>query len=320
MKVTIAQSAKRIFLIVALLLVAVLGCLALSLALNLVPSVAYAAPDWLEDFKVGLSFDEETLVTEKTTGAGDFTVQVKIFYSVPEGMYFNRVDVKIRTRNFTAVAGEDYTAFDSTVSLLGLSSKKVGNKVIYYDTVTIAINKNRERLVIGSNSQQDKAFWPYFYVELYDVLTENFSAQENAKSLKVNVRSSDVKSYIYNNLDNQLFYGQNHTFFHGFVGSTLNSYSNLDIYSVDKSGQTLAASQSFINSTMAAYGGYSDLQRDYINTGLGNLYIGGQCELDENGVTMTSWCTLKLYDGSTAGTQLYTGEFRHIDEDTLVFC
>lgn len=319
MKVTIAQSAKRIFLIVALLLVAVLGCLALSLALNLVPSVAYAAPDWLEDFKVGLSFDEETLVTEKTTGAGDFTVQVKIFYSVPEGMYFNRVDVKIRTRNFTAVAGEDYTAFDSTVSLLGLSSKKVGNKVIYYDTVTIAINKNRERLVIGSNSQQDKAFWPYFYVELYDVLTENFSAQENAKSLKVNVRSSDVKSYIYNNLDNQLFYGQNHTFFHGFVGSTLNSYSNLDIYSVDKSGQTLAASQSFINSTMAAYGGYSDLQRDYINTGLGNLYIGGQCELDENGVTMTSWCTLKLYDGSTAGTQLYTGEFRHIDEDTLVF-
>jgi|GEM_PF-2480705 len=317
MKVSKAVYARRIFLIVAFVMM--LGCITLSLVLSAEPSVAYASPDWLEDYKVGLSFDEENLVTEKTTGAGDSTVQVKVFYSVPEGVLFDRVDVKIRTRNFTAVAGEDYTNFDSTVSLRRLSSKKVGNKVIYYDTVTISINKNRERLVIGSNSKQDQAFWPYFYVELYDVLPDNLSVQENAKAVKVKVRSTDVKSYIYNNLDNQLFNGQNHTFFHGFVGSTIDTYSKLEIYSEDKAGQTLTASQSFINSTMGSYGGYSDLQREYINTGLGNLYIGGQLKLDESGVTMTSTCTLKIYDGSTAGTQLYTIELRHIDENTLVF-
>jgi len=261
---------------------------------------AYANPDWLNDYKVAMSFEEARLVTTKTTAATDNTVTVKIFCGIPSGVNINEIKVKIRTRNGTAVAGQDYTAFDDVVTL----RRSNGSGGVYYDTVSIKVNRNLERFVVNDN-------YPYFDVELYEVLTENFSAQDNAKSLRVSLVSATDKmhSYLTNNqLRRQIL--------SAYSSVSSSTYNNLEIYHEDKSGQTLTASQAFKDN---GTGVVANLGRDYIDTGFANLYVGGNCELDESGVTMTSWCTLKLYDGSTSGTQLYTVTLRHIDEDTLTF-
>jgi hypothetical protein len=94
-----------IFLILAVVLVAVF-----SNADN-----AYAYPDWIEAYKVGLSFEASRLVTTSNTNKD--TVDVIVVCGIPSGIDMNVVKVRIRTRNGTAVAGVDYTAFDDVVEL-----------------------------------------------------------------------------------------------------------------------------------------------------------------------------------------------------------
>ena len=257
---------------------------------------AYAYPSWLGAYKVALTFDETKLTsTQVTTGNSD-TVTVKIVCGVPEGVEIEEVKVKIRTRNATAVAGLDYTAFDETVSLRRSSF----SNGVFYDTVSIKVNKNLDRFAVNDN-------YPYFTVEIYEVLTENFSVLEGGSQVRISIVSTSKKLHSYqtnNELGRQIL--------NGYTMSKLQNPSSLKLYHEDKTGQTLTASATFDGSG-TAYNG------DYLDMGLANLYFGGYCMLDESGVTMTSWCTVKLYDGSTSGTQLYTVTLRHIDEDKLTF-
>lgn len=256
---------------------------------------AYAAnPPWLNDYEVGMSTGYNTLDTESNPDSFESSARVSIYYKVPQGVSFDEVKVRIRTKDGTAVAGEDYTAIDQVISLRRVDSYYWTEGK--YDNVYIKINPNRERTIVDGNR-------PYFSVEIYEVLTENFTINERAKAVKISLKSLNMHQYGVTDFKNNGM-----VMLSGYYEKSSVSPSSLNIYSVDKAGQTLNASYTLPD---------EDFSKNYIKTGLATYYITPTCKLDENGVTMTSWCTLKLYDGNTSGAELYSIELRHIDEDKL---
>ena len=146
------------------------------------PAFGISYPDWLpDDYTVGITlagYDNKNAVTSKALTGNETTVGVYIFYRVPEDEDAKDVKVRIRTKNGTAVAGADYDAFDSTITLKRSYYSSVKN--YYFDYFSIAIKNNAHRFIIDGKR-------PYFDIELYDVLTEGFTIEEKAKTLRVNL-------------------------------------------------------------------------------------------------------------------------------------
>ena len=273
---------------------------------NPVDSAYGAYPDWCGEYKVAISFNQENLVQEDTLKESDgyvhSTAIADIVCGIPYGSPSKDVRVRVRTRNGTAVAGVDYTPIDSIVTLRRSSFIKAGNEEpIYYDNVSVKVETNVERFIVDGVR-------PYFDIEIYDVLNEGFSIAENAKSVRVYVASVAGKEHYYSTTD--AFSTKMLT---GYLTSDHQGSSSLNIYSEDKSGQTLSASQAI--KTDEEPGG--TFVADYKRTGLADYFVGVNLHLDEKGVALSSWCDLDLYDGSTSGTHLYHGEFHHIWNDSL---
>ncbi len=295
-------------LVSGILLVLFLSTLLFTLIFVLNPiNRAFGAtnPEWCGDYKVGISFDEEKHVKETTlkSESNGYVSNVaipKIVCGIPGGASANEVKVRVRTKDGTAVAGVDYTAIDTVATLRRNSFTTRTSGQYYYDSINIKVETGIERMIV--NGQR-----PYFDIEIYDVLDENFSIAEGANSVRVYVASVDGKEHYYNVAD-----GFDTQFLDGYLTSDYKGYGtcpNLNIYSEDKSGQTLSASQDF--------NGRASFTNDYKKTGLADYFVGVNLHLDEKGVSLSSTCTLDLYDGSTSGTHLYHSEFWHIWNDSL---
>lgn len=279
-------------------------------AVTLAGGTAYAAvpagiPDWCGENKVAISFNEVTLVkTEEVKQAENGYVPNAVFphivCGIPGNTNINGVKVRVRTKDGTAIAGLDYTAFDEEITLSRRCLTLSNGHYYYYDSLSIKVNLSVERLI--ANGQR-----PYFDVEIYDVLSEGFSISEEARSVRVYLFSTKGKEHTYS-----ISSAYNTLMLDGYLGSSYldsGSTSSLNIYSEDKSGQTLSASKS--------YAGSSTYTNDYKKTGLADYFVGVRLHLDEKGVSLSSWCELNLYDGNTSGTHLYHGEFHSIWNDSL---
>ena len=230
---------------------------------NPVDSAYGAYPDWCGEYKVAISFNEENLVQEDTlresNGYVHSTAIADIVCGIPYGSPSKDVRVRVRTRNGTAVAGVDYTPIDSIVTLRRSSFIKAGNEEpIYYDNVSVKVETNVERFIVDGVR-------PYFDIEIYDVLNEGFSIAENAKSVRVYVASVAGKEHYYSTTD-----AFSTKMLSGYLTSYHQSSSSLNIYSEDKSGQTLSASQA-INTDEEQGGTFA---ADYKRTGLADYFVG----------------------------------------------
>ena len=116
---------RRKTMFTKIMLAVFLATLAFSLVfvLNTSTEQAYGIsyPDWLpNDYTVGItlgSYPNYGLVTSQELPGNETTVGVYIYYRVPENADVTDLKVRIRTKNGTAVAGADYDAFDSTITL-----------------------------------------------------------------------------------------------------------------------------------------------------------------------------------------------------------
>ena len=271
---------------------------------NPMDNASAAYPDWCGEYKVALSLSDSVLKQEETLRYDNGYVSnlaiADIVCGIPDGVDAKDVKVRVRTKDGTAVAGVDYTAVDTIVTLR--RSYFTGyNPRYYYDIVTVKVDTTVERMIVDG-------IRPYFDIELYDVLDEGFTIADNAKSVRIYVASEDSKEHYYTT-DN----AYNTKMFHEYLDYDHQGSSNLDIYSEDKSGQTLSASQGIkLNESPA-----DKFSRDYKRTGLADYFLGVNLHLDEKGVYLSSWCYLDLYDGNTSGTHLYHGEFHSIWNDSL---
>lgn len=258
--------------------------------------------DWCGENEVGISFHEHDLVSTKTVDSGN-SVTVMIVCGV-KNENVSDVKVRVRTKNGTAVAGLNYTAVDTEVTLRRSNYVLWSTGFYYYDSVNIKIDMSVDRLIVDEKS-------PYFDVELYDVLDEGFSISEQAKSVRVYIRGkdSDEKKHMYTT---QEAYGTK--MLSGYLcDNRVGNTSSLYIYSEDKANQTLSASYTLSTSD----GNAKTFKKDYKDLGIADYYMGVTLKLDEKGVALSSWCYLDLYDGSTSGLHLYHGEFRSIWDDAL---
>lgn len=257
--------------------------------------------DWCGENEVGISFHEHDLVSTKIVDSGN-SVTVMIVCGV-KNENVSDVKVRVRTKNGTAVAGLNYTAVDTEVTLRRSNYVLWSTGFYYYDSVNIKIDMSVDRLIVDGKS-------PYFDVELYDVLDEGFSISEQAKSVRVYIRGkdSDEKKHTYSTE-----YAFGTYMLSGYLCENRVSPSSLSIYSEDKANQALSASYTLSTSD----GNAKIFKKDYKDLGIADYYMGVKLKLDEKGVSLSSWCYLDLYDGSTSGLHLYHGEFRSIWDDDL---
>lgn len=286
-------------MLIALLLIAVV---AIVVAATSIEDTAYAKPqgslDWCGENEVAISFHEHDHILTKYVTSGN-SVTVMIVCGV-KNEDVSGVKVRVRTKNGTAVAGVNYTAVDTMVTLRRSNYVNWSTGFYYYDSISIKVDLSADRLIVDGIA-------PYFDVELYDVLDENFSISEEARSVRVYLRGKDDdgKSHVYSTQD---AFGTK--MLNGYLDAINKSPSDLDIYSEDKANQTLSASYAFPLSG-------TSFKNDYKDLGIADYYMGVKCKLDEKGVSLSSWCYLDLYDGNTSGLHLYHGEFHSIWDDDL---
>ena len=256
---------------------------------------------WCGENEVGISFNEHDHIKTMTVDSGN-SVTVMIVCGV-KNENVSDVKVRVRTKNGTAVAGLNYTAVDTEVTLRRSNYVQWSTGFYYYDSINIKIDMSVDRLIVNGKS-------PYFDVELYDVLDEGFSINEQAKSVRVYIRGkdSDEKKHMYTT---EYAFGTD--MLSGYLTSLKEPTSNLNIYSEDKANQTLNASYTLTTSS----GKGQTFKKDYKDLGIADYYMGVKLKLDEKGVSLSSWCYLDLYDGNTSGLHLYHGEFKSIWDDDL---
>lgn len=295
---------KTSIALIALLLIAVAVLTIVAVSVNTIAYADTQYPDWLpDDYTVGITlggyYQNYGLVTSMDYADNESYVFVYIFYRVPQNADAKDLKVRIRTKNGTAVAGDDYKAFDDVVTLrrssyVGILSN--GSTRYYCDHISIDIKNDATRLIVDGKR-------PYFEVELYDVLSEGFTIEESARTLRVNLSSKNAHSYT-----TQYAFGT--YMLSGYLCDDRRSTDSLNIYSEDKANQALSASYT-PNLNDSAF------KKDYKDLGIADYYMGVKLKLDEKGVSLSSWCYLDLYDGNTSGLHLYHGEFRSIWDDDL---
>ena len=295
---------KTSIALIALLLIAVAVLTIVAVSGNTIAYADTQYPDWLpDDYTVGITlggyYQNYGLVTSMDYADNESYVFVYIFYRVPQNADAKDLKVRIRTKNGTAVAGDDYKAFDDVVTLrrssyVGILSN--GSTRYYCDYISIDVKNDATRLIVDGKR-------PYFEVELYDVLSEGFTIEESARTLRVNLSSKNAHSYT-----TQYAFGT--YMLSGYLCDDRRSTDNLNIYSEDKANQALSASYT-PNLNDSAF------KKDYKDLGIADYYMGVKLKLDEKGVALSSWCYLDLYDGSTSGLHLYHGEFKSIWNDDL---
>ena len=219
--------------LIALLLVAVAAIAVAATNSNTAANADQGVITWCGENEVGISFHEHNLVSTLTVDGGN-SVTVMIVCGV-QNENVDGVKVRVRTRNGTAVAGLNYTAVDTLVTLRRNNFVFwSGEGFYYYDSISIKIDLSVDRLIVDGKS-------PYFDVELYDVLDESFSISEQAKSVRVYIRgkNDDKKKHTYTT---QYAYGT--YMLSGYLcdDRRTNDTSSLNIYSEDKANQTLSAS------------------------------------------------------------------------------
>ena len=175
MKENARKGNKKLGRAASVLLIGVLLILAIFLVSGRVINTAFGStyPDWCGEYKVALSFDEYNLTKQDTlvssvNGYVSDTAIVKIICGVPKDASVKEIKVRIRTKSGTAVAGVDFTAYDKVVTLRRGNFVNKGAATVFYDSISIKVSKTAERKIVDGQR-------PYFDVELYDVLTENFS-------------------------------------------------------------------------------------------------------------------------------------------------
>ena len=176
---------------------------------------------WCGENEVGISFNEHDHIKTMTVDSGN-SVTVMIVCGV-KNENVSDVKVRVRTKNGTAVAGLNYTAVDTEVTLRRSNYVQWSTGFYYYDSINIKIDMSVDRLIVNGKS-------PYFDVELYDVLDEGFSINEQAKSVRVYIRGkdSDEKKHMYTT---EYAFGTD--MLSGYLTSLKEPTSNLNIYSED---------------------------------------------------------------------------------------
>ena len=297
----IKKKRARGVLCIAMAAVMLLSVVVVIIAVMLPARAAQGALDWCGENEVAISFDEHDHVATKYVDSGD-SVTVMIVCGARDDNVSD-LKVRVRTKNGTAVSGLNYTAVDTLMTLRRNNFSNWSTGSYYYDSISIKIDLSVDRLIVDGQA-------PYFDVELYDVLDDNFSISEEARSVRVYIRGKDYdgKKHRYTTQD---AYGTK--MLSGYLCDINESPSSLNIYSEDKADQTLTASYTLPTSS----GDGKTFKNDYKDLGIADYYMGVKCKLDEKGVSLSSWCYLDLYDGSTSGLHLYHGEFHSIWDDDL---
>lgn len=246
--------------------------------------------------KVYLSFNVISHDNTKDNAEGNVNVYVIAQLEDYKDTIYSPIEVSVhvRTRNYTATSPDDYTAFDGIVHLTWHS----GNKL--YEP--IKINTKKADYKIDGES-------PSFYVEIVEVLAENFSINESYSRAKINLatRYSVTSNQAYNTrmLDKYLTAEQ---YYIGWDTGEIIDQEGQSKYHYDHD------KLNFLSRNSSLANAYKDVYKN-----LADIYVGNQADLGESTYHLSSFFDIDIYDYHT-DRHLFSGHYKGMDNDDDTLC